>query len=130
MKVVSCDRCGGPAVLKVRWIGGGLTECGDGHEVTGEWCSQDCLRKAIEANGSRRPRFEATRELLERQAYERALDDEGAPPLVGPEAEASLPYTPPFDVAKVLARKVAKAPPALSHASRAADVVRQMEAKS
>jgi hypothetical protein len=72
---VTCDVCGakvGAAGFKVVGAGDVPLEAGD---VRGDYCSAFCITRALSRAGSRRPAFGETREVLDRLASQRDLDE-------------------------------------------------------
>lgn len=64
MKKTLCDACSapiGPVGFEVKWVGWADPESGDGVRVAGDYCSTQCIMRALNTAGVKRPDFNTAR---------------------------------------------------------------------
>jgi hypothetical protein len=72
MKKVTCDACSapiGPVGFEVTWAGtDDQHESVDGHRIVGDYCSAQCILRALNALGTKAPDFDVARLVAAKHA--------------------------------------------------------------
>lgn len=72
MKKVNCDACAapiGPVGFEVVWAGtDDQYEAGDGHRIVGDYCSAQCIQRALVAVGVKPPDFDVAKLIAAKHA--------------------------------------------------------------